>query len=328
MAHSAGYNVGSRGEFADRPLAIPKRGWKHVLLRVKDQISEDNLSIVAAGVAFYALLVLFPALAALVMLYGLVSDPTEVSSQLEPLRTLMPEGAFAILETQLKAVAAPEKSAVGFGLALSLALALWSSAKGIKALFMALNIAYEEDEDRGFIRLNLTALIFTGGAVLFVICAIALIAGLPAALKWIELGGMLEGVALVLRWPVIAILAMFALAILYRWGPSRTPAQFRWITPGAGAATALWLAGSLAFSFYVENFGSYNETYGSLGAVVILLMWFFVSAYCVCLGAELNSELEHQTRRDFDNRAGPARGRARRFCRRPLGRLGLPDRKS
>lgn len=292
------YNVGSTGGDADAPLEIPPRGWKQVLLRVKDEIGNDNLSIVAAGVAFYALLALFPALTALVMVYGLLSDPGEVSAHLAPLRNLMPEGAFAILDGQLTAMASRGSVTVGIGLMFSLVLAIWSSAKGIKALFMAINIAYEEHESRGFIHLNLIALVFTAGAVVFVLAAVGLIAGLPAAAALIDVGGMIETAALWLRWPLIASMAIVALAVLYRWGPSRASAKFRWITPGAVIATILWLVGSLAFSFYVENFGSYNETYGSLGAVVILLMWLFVSAYCVCLGAELNAELEHQTRRD------------------------------
>ncbi len=298
------YRTGSHGEFANSPTAIPKRGWVTVLLRVKDQITSDNLSIVAAGVAFYALLALFPALAALVMTYGLISDPAEVAAQVAPLRSLMPVGAFDLFEGQLTAMASRENATVGVGLLFSLALAVWSSAKGTKALFMALNIAYGENESRGFVRLNIAALLFTAGAVLFVAVAIGLIAGVPTVLAFIDLGGTLEQVASLMRWPVIAALAVLALAILYRWGPSRASAKFRWITPGAAVATALWLAGSVAFSIYVENFGSYNETYGSVGAVVVLLLWFFVSAYCVCLGAELNSELEHQTRRD--STTGPA----------------------
>lgn len=299
------YQTGSRGEYADTPLEIPRRGWRQVLLRVKDEIGNDNLSIVAAGVSFFALLAIFPGLAALVMIYGLVADPTQVTEQLAPLRSLMPEGAYAILETQLTALASKQSVTMGLGLIFSVGLAIWSSAKGVKSLFMALNIAYEEREDRGFIGLNLTALAFTAGAVIFVIAAIGLIAGLPAAFALIDIAGIMETLALWLRWPLIAVMAILALAILYRWGPSRAPARFRWITPGAVVATLLWLAGSLAFSFYVENFGSYNETYGSLGAVIILLMWFYVSAYCVCLGAELNGELEHQTRRD--STTGPAR---------------------
>jgi membrane protein len=298
-------HTGTHGEYADKPQSIPKRGWMQVLRRVQGEIGADNLSIVAAGVAFYALLAIFPALAALVMIWGVVADPAEVTAQLEPLQSLMPAGAFSILDDQLTSLAAREKATIGVGLLFSLALAIWSSAKGIKALFMALNIAYEEGEERGFFRLNLMALAFTAGAILFVIASIGLIAGLPAALAFIDVGGMFEKLALLLRWPIIAVLAMMALAILYRWGPSRAPAKFRWITPGAVVATLLWLGGSLAFSIYVENFGSYNETYGSLGAVVILLMWFFVSAYCVCLGAELNAELEHQTRRD--STTGPSR---------------------
>jgi len=288
----------THGHKANTPLSIPPRGWWQVLRRVKDEIGNDNLSIVAAGVAFYALLAVFPALAALVMVYGIMSDPTEVSAQLAPLRDVMPQDAFDLVDSQLTSISQRGETTAGLGLVVSLALAVWSSAKGVKAVFTAINIAYEEREDRGWIRLNLTALIFTAGAVLFVVTTMSLIAGLPAALAFIDTSNMLEKAALWLRWPLIALLAIVALAVIYRWGPSRAPAQFRWITPGAIVAIVLWLAGSVAFSFYVENFGSYNRTYGSLGAVVILLLWFYVSAYCVCLGAELNAELEHQTRRD------------------------------
>ncbi len=292
------YSVGARGQYADRPSDIPRQGWVQVLRRVVGEVSNDNLSIVAAGVAFYALLALFPALTAMVMIYGLLSDPAEVSSHLAPLRDLMPEGAFSILDDQMTALASRENAAIGLGVIFTLALAIWSSAKGIKALFTAINIAYEEKESRGMVQLNAVALVFTAGAVVFVVAAILLIAGLPAAAAVMDRSGTIETIVLWLRWPLIAVMAIGALAILYRWGPSRATAKFRWITPGAIVATFLWLAGSVLFSFYVENFGSYNETYGSLGAVVVLLMWFFVSAYCVCLGAELNAELEHQTRRD------------------------------
>lgn len=286
------------GARANTPLAIPGKGWWQVLMRVKGEIGNDNLSIVAAGVAFYALLAVFPALAALVMVYGLLSDPAEVSAQLAPLRDVMPKDAFSIVDDQLRSLAQGGATATRLGLLLSIALAIWSSSKGIKALFTAINIAYEERENRGWIRLNLTALVFTAGAIVFVVASIGLIAGLPTVLNFVDTSGALVTAVLWLRWPLIVAIAIVVLAVLYRWGPSRAPARFRWITPGAIVAIVLWLAGSIAFSFYVENFASYNQTYGSLGAVVILLFWFYLSAYCVCLGAELNAELEHQTRRD------------------------------
>lgn len=286
------------GAQAGTPLAIPSKGWWQVLLRVKGEIGNDNISIVAAGVAFYTLLAVFPALAALVMVYGLMSDPAEVSAQLAPLRDVMPEAAFSIMDDQLTSLSQNGAAATRLGLLLTIALAIWSSSKGIKAIFTAINIAYEERESRGWIRLNLTALVFTAGAILFVVASIGLIAVLPTALAFIDTSGTLATAVLWLRWPLIMCIAIVALAVVYRWGPSRTPARFRWITPGAVVAILLWLAGSIGFSYYVENFASYNKTYGSLGAVVILLFWFYLTAYCICLGAELNAELEHQTRRD------------------------------
>jgi membrane protein len=291
--------AGSRGEQAERPRDIPRRGWKEVLLRVKDEIDKDNLSIVAAGVAFYGLFAIFPAITAFVTLYGLITDPAEVEQQLAPLRDVMPEDAFGILQQQMHSVVTQASGSLGLGLLLSLALAIWSSTKGTKAIFTALNIAYGEHEERGFFSLNLWSLTFTVGGIVFIIVALLVIAAVPAALAIVgSPGGVLEFVLLALRWVVMAVLMMLALALLYRYGPSRATARFQWVSPGAIAATVLWLVASVAFSLYVRHFGSYDKTFGSLGAVVILLMWFYISAYVVCLGAELNAELERQTRRD------------------------------
>jgi membrane protein len=298
--------VNTRGEDASRPWDIPGRGWKDVLLRVKEEIDRDNLSIVAAGVAFYALFAVFPGITALVTLYGLVNDPGDVEQQLAPVRDFVPEEAFGILQQQMQAVVAQATGSLSLGLAFSLALAVWSATKGTKAIFTALNIAYEERETRGFVRLNLTSLAFTVGGILFFITALLVIAAVPAALALLgSTGGAVEVALLVLRWLVMAALMIVALAVLYRYGPSREPARMQWVSPGAIAATALWLLGSVAFALYVRNFGSYDETFGSLGAVVILLMWFYISAYVVCLGAELNAELERQTHRD--STTGPDR---------------------
>jgi membrane protein len=291
--------AGVRGEEARHPWEIPKRGWKDVLLRVKDEIDRDNLSIVAAGVAFYALFAIFPAITAFVTLYGLFTDAAELERQLVPLRDLVPGDAFGILEQQMRAVISQATGSLSLGLLLSLTLAIWSSTKGTKSIFTALNIAYEERERRGFVSLNLWALGFTFGGIVFLIVALLVVAAVPATLAIIgSTGGILEIALLAFRWVVMAVLMMLALAVLYRYGPSRATARLQWVSPGAVAATVLWLVGSVAFSLYVRNFGSYDKTFGSLGAVVILLMWFYISAYVVCLGAELNAELERQTRRD------------------------------
>ncbi|MBL8658172.1 MAG: YihY/virulence factor BrkB family protein [Rhodospirillales bacterium] len=292
------YRSGKHGEYADRPSAIPRPGWRQVLFRVKDEISGDNLSIVSAGVAFYGLLAVFPAIAATVLIYGLFADPGDVQRQLAPLQDVMPPDAFQILNNQLSAVAAKGAQPLGFGLLLTLGLSLWSATAGIKALFTAMNIAYEERESRNFFKLNAIAMAVTVLAIVFVIVTLTIIAAVPAAVDFLGFQGWLRAGLLLSRWVLLALFVLIALAILFRYGPSRAPARFRWVTPGAVVAAVLWIAGSVAFSFYVQNFASYNKTFGSLGAVVVLLMWFYLSAFIVCIGAELNAELEHQTARD------------------------------
>ena len=299
------YPVGKRGQFAIRPQDIPWRGWKQVLFRVKDQIATDNLSVVSAGVAFYGLLAIFPGLAALVTLYGLIADPVAVQEHMEPLRRIMPAGGFEIISNQLEKVSGEVDTSLGLGFLLSLALTVWSATKGTKALMTAMNIAYNEREKRSFILLNLTAILFTIGAVIFTIASFSAISAIPAMLKILDVGEPLSTLIRLSRWLALMAFGMIGLAVLYRYGPSRANARYQWITPGAIVAIVLWLLGSVAFSIYVSNFADYNETFGSLGAVVILLFWLYVSAFVVCLGAELNAELEHQTYRD--STTGPAR---------------------
>ena len=298
MSRSSTYNPGARGEYADSPSDIPPPGWRDVLWRVKDEISGDNISIVAAGVAFYGLLAVFPALAALVMVYGLFADPADVQRQLEPIKDVIPSDAFDILSGQLSAVASKGSQPLGLGLLLTLGLSLWSATSGVKALFSAMNIAYEERESRNFFKLNAVALLFTILGLSFVIIALTVIAAVPTVADLLGVEGWARTGLLLLRWVGLAIFVMAALALLFRYGPSRATARFRWLTPGAVAATVLWIVGSVAFSYYVQNFASYNKTFGSLGAVVVLLMWFYLTAFIICLGAELNAELEHQTARD------------------------------
>lgn len=263
-----------------------------------EQVSRDRLSIVAAGVAFYALLAAFPALAALVALYGLAFDVSQVERQVASLAGLLPQDGLELLLRELADLSSTDRRALGWGAAFGLALTLWSASRGVNTLMEALNVAYHEEESRGTIRFYGTALILTFGGVIAVVIAIALIVGVPAFLKLIGLGAILESVLSFVRWPVLALLAILGFAVLYRYGPSRAKPRWRWVTWGAAIAVALWIIGSALFSVYVTRFGNYNETYGAAGAVVILLMWFLLSSYAVLIGAEINGETERQTRKD------------------------------
>lgn len=288
----------NRGREATRPREIGAPGWKDVLKRVRREMKHDNLTIVAAGVAFYAFLALFPALAAVVSIYGLVADPHEAQRQLMELSRILPSGVQDITGDQLQRLASSPQSAMSWGLVLGLLLTLWSANKGMSGLVQALNIVYDEEERRGFFKLNAMTLMLTLGAVVSVVVAIALVAIAPAVLGMVGLSGVARVAISILRWPLLAALVLFGLAVVYRFGPSRERAKWRWVSPGALVATVGWLIVSIGFSLYVANFDNYNETYGALGAVAILLMWFFLSAYVILVGAELNAEAEHQTRQD------------------------------
>jgi membrane protein len=276
---------GGRGREAGTPKDIPARGWKDILWRVKDQIKEDRLSIIAAGVAFYGLLAVFPGLIALVAIYGLAFDPAQVEQQVGALRGVLPPQAAEVLLGQLHDLTTTDSTALGFGAIAGILLALWSASAGMRTLMEALNVAYDEDEKRGMIAFYGTALLLTLGAIFGTVIAISLVVAMPVALNFLGLGDAL-------------ITVMFGLAITYRFGPSRKTPQWRWVSWGAVIATLLWILGSVLFSIYVTRFGNYNETYGSVGAIVILLMWFLLSSYAVLIGAELNAEMERQTRRD------------------------------
>lgn len=306
----SGKSVGGAGAFAAGPLEIPKRGWLEVLLRVKDSLTEDNLSVIAAGVAFYGFLAIFPMIGAVMTVFGLIADPSVAARQMEPFQHIVPSQVYEILMQQVQDVASAADTSLSLGLLFGLLLTVWSATKGIKALFAALNVAYEESETRGFIRLNLAVLAFTLGGVAFVAVSLGAIAVIPVILTFFHLYGTLETAVLWLRWPLAAVMVIAALAFIFRYGPDRRDAKLKWITPGAVVAAALWLVISISFSIYVRNFGNYDETFGSLGAVVVLLFWFYFSALAVCIGAELNAELELQTYRDTT--VGPSREIGRR----------------
>ncbi|MGH7087484.1 MAG: YihY/virulence factor BrkB family protein [Stellaceae bacterium] len=287
-----------RGRHAERPSEISRRGWWDIVMRLKENISRTNMSLVAAGLAFYAFLAIPSALTALVALYGLIFNPAEVSSQINSLHGLMPPEAMKLVSTQLTTVTSSSHSTLGIALVLSILVALWSARSGTASLMTALNISYAEEEKRGFIRFQLEALALTLGVTLFALLSIALIAVLPAAIGFLPLGDFGKTLASAVRWPLLLVLVVFGFAALYRFAPSRERAKWRWISPGAIAATVLWLGGSALFSVYVASFASYDKTYGSLGAVVVLMMWLYLTSFAIMLGAGLNAEIEHQTTRD------------------------------
>ncbi len=288
----------ARGREAQHPGEIPKAGWKDVLLRVKDELAADHVSVVSAGVAFFGLLAVFPAIAALISIAALVLDPATIEAQLSAAASVLPENAASILTNQAQEVASGAGGGIGLTAIGGVLIALYSASKGTKTLMEGMNIAYDEDEGRGFVKKNVVALALTVLLVVGVLVALAFTVVASALLGNLGLSSVAQAVVQYGRWPVLALLAMAGLAMLYRYGPAREEPQWRWVSVGAVLTTFLWIIGSVAFSFYARNFGSYNETYGALGGVIILLTWLWLSAYLVLLGAELNSELEHQTRRD------------------------------
>ena len=304
MARSA-----ERGRRAERPSHIPRPGWRDILLRTWNEISDDHVSLIAAGVGFYGLLALFPAIAALISIWGLLFDPQQIEQQIETMSGFLPADAATIVRDQARTIAAGS-GGLSVAAAGGILLALYSAAKGMKALMEGLNIIYDEQEERGFIKLNLVALGLTLMMILAMLAALGAIIIVPVLLGAVGLGPVAETLVSLLRWPLLFAVALIILAIIYRYGPSRAQPRWRWVSWGAAVATVFWLLGSIAFSIYVQSFGSYNETYGSIGAVIILLMWFWLSAFSVLLGAELNAEMEHQTERD--STSGEPRPRGRR----------------
>jgi membrane protein len=294
-----------RGRDANTPSHIGWQGWKDILWRVVAEFSADRVTLIAAGATFYSLLALFPALAAFVSLYGFVADPTTIADHIAFLGGFLPSGGLDLIKSQLQSLVSADESALSFGFLLGLALALYSANNGILTLFEAMNIAYDEAEKRSYLKLYGTSLLFTLGAIIIAILAIISVGVVPAVLAFMGLGGVAETLISLARWPVLFAAAAFGISLLYRYGPSRERAKWRWVTWGGVIATALWLLASILFSWYLTNFADYNATYGSLGAVIGFMMWTWISTTIIILGAELNSEMEHQTARD--STTGPER---------------------
>lgn len=286
------------GADANGPSEIPARGWWHALKRVAMGFIEDRVMTEAAGVTFYALLALFPAIACLISFYGLVTDPSTLGAQLAGLDGVVPAGGIDIIRGQITALTGSSQQALGVGAFISLATSLWSANAGMKSLFDALNIVYHEHEKRSFVRLTLLSFAFTLGAIAFVILALLAVVAVPVVLNVVGLGSDTGFLLRVARWPAVLVVLTGALALIYRYGPSRRPARWQWVSWGGGIAAVLWLVASIGFSYYVANFGSYNKTYGTLGAVIGFMTWIWISSLVVLMGAELNAELEQQTHRD------------------------------
>lgn len=283
------------GYRADSPSKIPLRGWWSIVKRVYANSSRDNLSFVAAGVAFYALLAIFPAIAALVSVYAYFSSPAEITAHLSQFITLIPPSTREIILQQVTDVSQKSQATLSFSAISTLILAVWSSSKGSQALITACNITYHEKNKRQFLIALFIRFVFSVGAIMVAVIALLIIGILPVVLNLV---GLTKGVDLVIQlisWPFLAVIFNVALACLYRYAPHRREAKWRWVTPGSLFATVLWILASVGFSFYVAQFSSYNETYGSLGGVVIMLMWLYLSAYMIIFGAAFNASIEQQT---------------------------------
>jgi membrane protein len=290
-----------RGRGAAAPQEIPAKGWKDIAKRTRKEVKADQVPLLAAGVAFYVLLALFPAIIAGVSIYGLVADPQTVRDQINQLaETLSPETA-KLIGQQVQQVTSSAGGALGFATILGILTALWSASSGMKALITGVNLAYDEPEGRKFVKLRGLSILMTLGAMVLLGVALALIVGFPAVPdSWPT---VLQWTAAVLRFVLLAVLLMAGLAALYRYAPDRDKPKWSWASPGSVVATLLWVLASVGFSIYVNAFGNYNKTYGALAGVIILMFWLYLTAFVVLVGAELNAEMELQTAKDTT--AGP-----------------------
>jgi membrane protein len=285
------------GARADRPTEIPAQGWKQIVKRGWKEAKADQVPLLAAGVAYYAFLAIFPALVAIVSIYGLFADPATITSQLKSLTEALPGQARQVITDQVTALAA-RRTALGIGLIISILIALWSASGGISNMLTAITTAYDEEEKRGFIKKRLLSLALTVGAILFMLIMLGIVAVLPPLLNSIFGSGALKWVFQVLGWLVLMVIVMVVLGILYRIAPDRDAPKIKWVSVGAIVATVIWLLASIGFSIYSSTFGNYAKTYGVFAGIVVLLFWLWLTSYAILLGAEINAESEQQTMAD------------------------------
>jgi membrane protein len=291
-------NARGRGRQTATPSEISPRSWKDILVRVYANVSKHRVLALAAGMTYYSILAIFPAIAALVAMYGLFSDPTTIARHLDQLGGFLPGGAIDVAREQLTRVASKGSQTLGLTFLVGLGTSLWSANAAMKSLFDTLNIAHDEEEKRSFVKLNAISLGFTIGGVFFILAALGSIVVIPVVLNYVGLSDAGDLLLRIGRWPAMYLVLTFALAVIYRYGPSRETARWRWVTWGSAIAALLWLAVSGLFSWYAANFGNFNETYGSLGAVIGFMTWLWISAIVILVGAEIDAEMEHQTVRD------------------------------
>ncbi len=295
----------NRGRTADKPSELPAKGWKDILYRVKSEVKNNQIGLISAAMAYYALLAFVPAITTIVLMYAWISDPGEISNHISKVGKFIPSELQEILRTQLTALSSKAQSTLGLSAITGLLFSLWSSSKVSKAIIVAMNIVHDEKEERGFFKLNLSALGLTFLGALLGVMAIFVVVGLPAFIKFFNLSGALETGVAASSWLVLLTIFSFFLSMIYRYAPDRDEPKWKWVSWGAAISAILWAAASLLFSWYASKFGNFNKTYGSLGAVIVLMMWLYISSYVILLGGEINAEMEHQTKKDTTK--GPAK---------------------
>ena len=287
-----------RGREANTPKEIPARGWKDILWRMLWEISEDRILYTSGGVAFFALLAIFPAIATIVSLYGLYADASTIRGHLSLLAGILPGGVLELIGEQISLISGQGSDTLSVAFVVGFLVALWSANSGVAALFDALNVVYGEKEKRSLLRFYATTFLLTLGMIGFVLLATSAVVVAPVVLTFMGFVTPAERLLATLRWPILLVAVGMWLAVIYRYGPSRRDPKWRWVTWGSTTAAVLWLVASMLFSWYVANFDSYNKIYGSLGAGVGFMVWIWLSVVIVLLGAELNAEMEHQTAQD------------------------------
>ncbi|MGA8855260.1 MAG: YihY/virulence factor BrkB family protein [Christiangramia sp.] len=287
-----------RGENAEWPHHIPFRGWIDIGKRVWHEMKVDHVQIVSAGVGFYFFLAIFPTIVAGISIYSLVLDPSQIEAQFSRLSLILPERAFGMISDILHPVIQQTRKEIGWGLVVSILVSIWSANKGTNALFQGVNIAYDEIDSRNIVKKNLITLLFTLTGLVLGLISLLIVIFFPLLIDKLGLTREIEHVLTWFRWVILGVILITTLSMVYKIAPNRRSPRFRWVSWGAILGTLLWLGGSMAFSWYVSNFGSYDDLYGSFAAVAILMLWLFLTAFIVLMGAEINSEMEHQTRYD------------------------------
>lgn len=286
------------GREADSPREVPAAGWKDVLVRVKKEVKDDKISMLSAAMAYYALFAFVPAISSIVLIYAWVSDPAEITQHISKASQFIPGEMKTILNSQLGTLASQASSSLGLGAIVSVLLALYGASRGSKSIMESLNIIYDEEDKRGFFKFMSMAMGITLLGVLLAILALGVIVIIPVITNILNLGARVDMLMTVVSWVVLLGLFSFFLSFTYRFGPDREKAKWRWVSWGAVIASLLWVIVSGLFSWYAKEFGNFNKTYGSLGAMIVLMTWFYLSSFVILLGAEINAELEHQTKKD------------------------------